>query len=134
VPTYNAVAGDAIPVKLKVNDSSAGIPGVWDVDESNAGSLVLLRRTLFKFKGVTDRMNFINEPYSRGEGLSPTPCAVAKRAGEMAKRPEDVIQGDFDVARHFRELADLASTLDLAGGPGGNRNRHRGSARLPKPI
>jgi hypothetical protein len=48
VPTSNAVAGDEIPVKLKVNDSSAGIPGIWDVDESNAGSLVLLRRTLFK--------------------------------------------------------------------------------------
>jgi hypothetical protein len=27
VPTSNAVAGDEIPVKLKVNDSSAGIPG-----------------------------------------------------------------------------------------------------------
>jgi hypothetical protein len=46
----NAVAADAIPVKLKVNDSSAGIPGAWDVDESNTGSLVLLRRTLFKYK------------------------------------------------------------------------------------
>ena len=39
VPTSNAVAGDEIPVKLKVNDSSAGIPGKWDVKESNAGSL-----------------------------------------------------------------------------------------------
>ena len=67
VPTSNAVAGDEIPVKLKVNDSSAGIPGVWDVDESNAGSLVLLRRTLFKFKGVSNWMNFINEPYICGE-------------------------------------------------------------------
>jgi hypothetical protein len=67
VPTSNAVAGDEIPVKLKVNDSSAGIPGVWDVDESNAGSLVLLRRTLFKYKGVTDRMDFGNEPYICGE-------------------------------------------------------------------
>jgi hypothetical protein len=62
VPTSNAVAGDEIPVKLKVNDSSAGIPGEWDVDESNAGSLVLLRRTLFKYKGITDWMNF-DEPY-----------------------------------------------------------------------
>src|SRR6187200_1694359 len=61
VPTSNAVAGDEIPVRLKVNDSSAGIPGVWDVDESSAGSLVLLRRTLFKYHGVTDWMNFINE-------------------------------------------------------------------------
>jgi len=57
VPPSNAVAGDEIPVKLKVNDSSAGIPGEWDVDDSNAGSLVLLRRTLFKYKGVTDWMN-----------------------------------------------------------------------------
>jgi hypothetical protein len=62
VPNSNAVAGDEIPVKLKVNDSSAGIPGKWDVDKSNAGSLVLLRRTLFKYKGVTDWMNF-EEPY-----------------------------------------------------------------------
>ena len=67
VPTSNAVAGDEIPVKLKVNDSSAGIPGEWDVDESNAGSLVLLRRTLFKYKGVSNWMNFINEPYICGE-------------------------------------------------------------------
>jgi hypothetical protein len=67
VPTSNAVAGDEIPVKLKVNDSSAGIPGIWDVDESNAGSLVLLRRTLFKYHGVTDWMNFGNEPYICGE-------------------------------------------------------------------
>ena len=65
MPTSNAVAGDEIPVKLKVNDSSAGIPGKWDVKESNAGSIVLLRRTLFKFHGVTDWMNFINEPYLR---------------------------------------------------------------------
>ncbi len=74
VPTSNAVAGDEIPVKLKVNDSSAGIPSVWDVDESNAGSLVLLRRTLFKYKGVTDWMNFTNEPYMCGmhvEGAAP---------------------------------------------------------------
>ena len=74
VPTSNAVAGDEIPVKLKVNDSSAGIPGVWDVEEANAGSLVLLRRTLFKYKGVTDWMNFINEPYMCGmhvEGAAP---------------------------------------------------------------
>jgi len=69
VPTSNAVAGDEIPVKLKVNDSSAGIPGVWDVDESNAGSLVLLRRTLFKYKGVTDWMNFGDEPYICGEDV-----------------------------------------------------------------
>ncbi len=40
---------------------------VWDVDESNAGSLVLLRRTLFKYKGVSNWMNFINEPYICGE-------------------------------------------------------------------
>ena len=74
VPTSNAVAGDEIPVKLKVNDSSAGVSGIWDVDESNAGSLVLLRRTLFKYKGVTDWMNFINEPYMCGmpvEGAAP---------------------------------------------------------------
>lgn len=74
VPTSNAVAGDAIPVKLKVNDSSAGSPGAWEVGESNAGSLVLLRRTLFKYKGVTDWMNFINEPYLCGdpvEGAAP---------------------------------------------------------------
>jgi hypothetical protein len=69
VPTSNAVAGDEIPVKLKVNDSSAGIPGEWDVNEANAGSLVLLRRTLFKYKGVTDRMNFSNEPYICGEAV-----------------------------------------------------------------
>jgi hypothetical protein len=74
VPTSNAVAGDEIPVKLKVNDSLAGIAGVWDVNDSNAGSLVLLRRTLFKDNGVTDRMNFSNEPYICGdfvEGAAP---------------------------------------------------------------
>jgi hypothetical protein len=74
VPTSNAVAGDEIPVKLTVNDFSAGMPGEWDVDESNAGSMVLLRRTLFKFKGVTDRMDFTNEPYICGdfiEGAAP---------------------------------------------------------------
>jgi hypothetical protein len=70
VPSSNAVAGDEIPVRLKVNDSSAGIPGEWDVDESNAGSLVLLRRTLFKYKGVTDRMDFVNEPYICGEHVA----------------------------------------------------------------
>ena len=84
VPTSNAVAGDEIPVKLKVNDSSAGIPGVWDVDESNAGSLVLLRRTLFKFKGVTDRMDFINEPYICGEAVEG--AAPLLRASWTSKR------------------------------------------------
>jgi hypothetical protein len=39
------------------------------VDESNAGSLVLLRRTLFKFKGVSNRMDFSNEPYICGEAV-----------------------------------------------------------------
>ena len=84
VPTSNAVAGDEIPVKLKVNDSSAGIPGVWDVDESNAGSLVLLRRTLFKYKGVTDWMNFINEPYICGEAVEG--AAPLLRASWTSKR------------------------------------------------
>jgi hypothetical protein len=84
VPTSNAVAGDEIPVKLKVNDSSAGIPGVWDVDESNAGSLVLLRRTLFKYKGVTDWMNFINEPYICGEHVEG--AAPLLRASWTSKR------------------------------------------------
>jgi hypothetical protein len=84
VPTSNAVAGDEIPVKLKVNDSSAGIPGEWDVDESNAGSLVLLRRTLFKYKGVTDRMDFINEPYICGEHVEG--AAPLLRASWTSKR------------------------------------------------
>ena len=47
VPTSDAVAGDEIPVKPKVSDSSAGIPGESDVDESSVGSLELLRRTLW---------------------------------------------------------------------------------------
>jgi hypothetical protein len=84
VPTSNAVAGDQIPVKLKVNDSSAGIPGAWDVDESNAGSLVLLRRTLFKYKGVTNRMDFINEPYICGEHVEG--AATLLRASWTSKR------------------------------------------------
>ena len=84
VPTSNAVAGDEIPVKLKVNDSSAGIPGVWDVDESNAGSLVLLRRTLFKYKGVTDWMNFGDEPYICGEDVEGV--AALLRASWTSKR------------------------------------------------
>jgi len=50
VPTSNAVAGDAIPVKLKVNDSSAGSPGAWEVGESNAGSLVLLALWNYVFR------------------------------------------------------------------------------------
>ncbi|HET9302978.1 MAG TPA: hypothetical protein VFO20_09400 [Propionibacteriaceae bacterium] len=84
VPTSNGVAGDEIPVKLKVNDSTAGIPGVWDVDESNAGSLVLLRRTLFKYKGVTDRMNFADEPYICGEAVEG--MAPLLRASWTSKR------------------------------------------------
>jgi hypothetical protein len=64
VPTSDAVAGEEIPVNLKVNDSAPGIPGEWNVDEPNAGSLVLLRRTLFTFKRVDNRMNFTNEPYT----------------------------------------------------------------------
>jgi hypothetical protein len=84
VPTSNAVAGDEIPVKLKVNDSSAGIPGEWDVEEANAGSLVLLRRTLFKYKGVTDWMNFINEPYICGEDVEG--AAALLRASWTSKR------------------------------------------------
>ena len=84
VPSSNAVAGDEIPVKLKVNDSSAGIPGEWDVDESNAGSLVLLRRTLFKYKGVTDRMDFVNEPYICGEHVEG--AASLLRASWTSKR------------------------------------------------
>jgi hypothetical protein len=84
VPTSNAVAGDEIPVKLKVNDSSAGIPGAWDVDDSNAGSLVLLRRTLFKYKGVTDWMNFTNEPYICGEHVEG--AAALLRASWTSKR------------------------------------------------
>jgi hypothetical protein len=84
VPTSNAVAGDEIPVKLKVNDSSAGIPGEWDVNEANAGSLVLLRRTLFKYKGVTDRMDFGNEPYICGEFVDG--AAPLLRASWTSKR------------------------------------------------
>jgi hypothetical protein len=84
VPTSNAVAGDEIPVKLKVNDSSAGIPGAWDVDDSNAGSLVLLRRTLFKYKGITDWMNFVNEPYICGEHVDG--AASLLRASWTSKR------------------------------------------------
>jgi hypothetical protein len=84
VPSSNAVAGDEIPVRLKVNDSSAGIPGKWDVDESNAGSLVLLRRTLFKYKGVTDRMDFVNEPYICGEHVEG--AASLLRASWTSKR------------------------------------------------
>jgi hypothetical protein len=84
VPTSNAVAGDEIPVKLKVNDSSAGIPGAWDVDDSNAGSLVLLRRTLFKYKGITDWMNFVNEPYICGEHVDG--AAPLLRASWTSKR------------------------------------------------
>ena len=84
VPTSNAVAGDEIPVKLKVNDSSAGIPGVWDVDEANAGSLVLLRRTLFKYKGVTDWMDFSNEPYICGDFVDG--AAALLRASWTSKR------------------------------------------------
>jgi hypothetical protein len=84
VPTSNAVAGDEIPVKLKVSDSSAGIPGKWDVNESNAGSLVLQRRTLFKYKGVTDWMNFINEPYICGEAVEG--AAALLRASWTSKR------------------------------------------------
>jgi hypothetical protein len=84
VPTSNAVAGDEIPVKLKVNDSSAGIPGAWDVEESNAGSLVLLRRTLFKYKGVTDWMNFGDEPYICGEDVEG--AAALLRASWTSKR------------------------------------------------
>jgi hypothetical protein len=84
VPTSNAVAGDEIPVKLKVNDSSAGIPGEWDVNDSNAGSLVLLRRTLFKYKGVTDWMEFTNEPYICGEPVEG--AAPLLRASWTSKR------------------------------------------------
>ncbi|HJR16225.1 MAG TPA: hypothetical protein VJ808_05165 [Gemmatimonadales bacterium] len=84
VPSSNAVAGDEIPVRLRVNDSSAGIPGEWDVDESNAGSLVLLRRTLFKYKGVTDRMDFVNEPYICGEHVAG--AASLLRASWSSKR------------------------------------------------
>jgi hypothetical protein len=84
VPTSNAVAGDEIPVKLKVNDSTAGIPGEWDVNDSNAGSLVLLRRTLFKYKGVTDWMNFINEPYICGDAVEGG--AALLRASWTSKR------------------------------------------------
>jgi len=67
-----------------VNDSSAGIPGAWDVEESNAGSLVLLRRTLFKYKGVTDWMNFINEPYICGDAVEG--AAPLLRASWTSKR------------------------------------------------
>jgi hypothetical protein len=95
VPTCNAVAGDEIPVRLKVNDSSAGISGVWDVDDSNAGSLVLLRRTLFKYKGVTDWMNFINEPYICGEAV-----IRAERDGAAA---------EHDVRQH--SAADASGNL-----------------------
>jgi hypothetical protein len=84
VPLSNTVAGDEIPVRLKVNDSSAGIPGAWDVDESNAGSLVLLRRTLFKYKGVTNRMDFVNEPYICGEHVDG--AAPLLRASWTSKR------------------------------------------------
>ena len=84
VPTSNAVAGDEIPVKLKVNDSSAGVSGVWDVDDSNAGSLVLPRRTLFKYKGVTDWMEFTNEPYICGEAVEG--AAPLLRASWTSKR------------------------------------------------
>jgi hypothetical protein len=66
VPISDAVAGDEIPVKLKVNDSSAGVAGEGDVDEANAGSLVLLRRTLFKFHGIDNRFDF-TEPYRCGD-------------------------------------------------------------------
>jgi hypothetical protein len=84
VPTSNAVAGEEIPVKLKVNDSSAGIPREWDVNDSNAGSLVLLRRTLFKYKGVTDRMDFVNEPYICGDPIQG--AAPLLRASWTSKR------------------------------------------------
>ena len=138
VPTSNAVAGDEIPVKLKVNDSSAGIPGVWDVDESNAGSLVLLRRTLFNYKGVTDRMNFSNEPYICGdfvEGVAPLMRAswTSKRyvgyAGRTVRMEYRLTDGQdsawdnrfLDSAstddRGYVELFDLISGKDE--GPGG---------------
>ena len=84
VPTSNAVAGDEIPVKLKVNDSTAGIPGEWDVHDSNAGSLVLLRRTLFKYKSVTDFMNFGDEPYICGDAVEG--AASLLRASWTSKR------------------------------------------------
>jgi hypothetical protein len=54
------------------------------VEEANAGSLVLLRRTLFKYKGVTDRMNFINEPYMCGEFVDG--AAPLLRASWTSKR------------------------------------------------
>jgi hypothetical protein len=53
------------------------------VDESNAGSLVLLRRTLFKFKGVSNRMDF-TEPYICGEHVDG--AAPLLRASWTSKR------------------------------------------------
>jgi hypothetical protein len=54
------------------------------VDESNAGSLVLLRRTLFKYKGVSDWMNFIKEPYMCGMHVEG--AAALLRASWTSKR------------------------------------------------
>ena len=138
VPTSNAVAGDEIPVRLKVNDSSAGVSGVWDVDEANAGSLVLLRRTLFKYKGVTDWMNFINEPYICGEHVegaasllraswtSKRYLGYAGRTVRMEYRLTDGPDSDWDNRfldsyptddRGYVELFDLISAEEE--GPGG---------------
>ena len=125
VPTSNAVAGDEIPVKLKVNDSSAGIPGVWDVDESNAGSLVLLRRTLFKYKGVTDWMNFGDEPYICGEDVegaaallraSWTPqryLGYAGRAVHMEYRLTDGPDSAWDNRFLFSDRTDESGYVEL---------------------
>jgi len=124
VPTSNAVAGDEIPVKLKVNDSSAGSPGAWDVDESNAGSLVLLRRTLFKFHGVTNRMDF-TEPYFCGEhvdGAAPLLRAswtskrylgYAGRTVRMEYRLTDGPDGAWANRFLFSELTDDRGYVEL---------------------
>jgi hypothetical protein len=54
VPTSDAVAGDEIPVKPKVSDSSAGIPGEGDhVDDG--GALLRASWTSKRHLGYADR-------------------------------------------------------------------------------
>lgn len=69
VPSSNSVAGDSIPVKLKVNDEGSAAGSGYEIDQSSADhDLVLLRRALFKYKTQDNRINFA-EPYDANQPI-----------------------------------------------------------------
>lgn len=68
VPDSNSVAGDELSVRLKVSD--ADFPG-WEVDNSSADGVAPftpLRRALFKYHTIDNRINF-SEPYVADEPI-----------------------------------------------------------------